>query len=501
MIRGPARRVMSNPPVLALKLKSPMKPVVVWFRQDLRLSDQRALAAAVATGAPVIPLYILDDISPQSWRMGGASRWWLDKSLSALGKSLEELGGRLILRSGEAVSVLTSIAHETSTAGVYTQAAYEPWASAVETRAHAALGLHGVALKRYPGAVLKRTESLRTKAGEPYKVYSPFWRALVASGPPAEPLPAPAKLSAPATWPKSEALSSWGLHPTKPDWSRGMAEVWTPGEAGAHQRLDTFLQSGIGDYHDDRNRPDRPGTSRLSPHLHFGEISPAQCWHAAVMRGDDGGGLGLETFLKELAWRDFAVHLLVHWPSLPEAPFKPAFARFPWASDAAALKAWQLGRTGYPIVDAGMRELWHTGYMHNRVRMIVASFLIKDLLIPWQSGQAWFWDTLLDADLASNAASWQWVAGCGADAAPYFRIFNPVTQGAKFDPEGSYVRRWVPELSKLPAATIHAPWQASALELKVAGVTLGVTYPHPIVDHAAARERALAALASLKSDA
>jgi len=478
-----------------------MKPVIVWFRQDLRLSDQRALAAAAATGAPVIPLYILDDVSPGAWAMGGASRWWLGKSLAALAQSLSALGSRLILRRGEAAATLCGFARETGADAVYTQAAYEPWASALETRAHNALGSHGIALKRYPGAVLKRTDTLRTQAGEPFKVYTPFWRALLASGPPALPEPAPGRLVAPKAWPRSERLASWGLQPHKPDWSGGMAAEWQPGEDGAKARLEQFLETRLSAYHDDRNRPDKPGTSRLSPHLHFGEISPAQCWHAAVIRAGGTAGTGLETFLKELAWRDFAVHLLVHWPTLPEAPFKPAYARFPWADDAAGLTAWQRGRTGFPIVDAGMRELWQTGYMHNRVRMIVASFLVKDLLIPWQAGQAWFWDTLVDADLASNAASWQWVAGCGADAAPYFRIFNPVSQGMKFDPDGAYVRRFVPELSLLPADVIHAPWLAPRLVLDAAGVTLGETYPCAIIDHGHARTRALAALKAVTAAA
>ena len=475
-----------------------MKPVIVWFRQDLRLADQRALSAAAATGAPVIPVYILDDISPGPWRMGGASRWWLNRSLTALDESLRALGSRLILRRGPANTALPALAAETGATAITCQAAYEPWAAATESRVHTALTDRGVSLKRYGGAALKRPDALRTKAGEPFKVYTPFWRALIASGPPPLPDPPPVALAVPARWPKSDALGSWGLHPARPDWSPGLADCWIPGEAVARARLEAFLDEAMASYQNDRNRPDRLGTSRLSPHLHFGEISPSTCWHAAITHGAHGSGKGLETFLKELAWRDFAVHLLVHWPTLPDQPFKPSYAAFPWADDAAGLEAWQRGRTGYPIVDAGMRELWHTGWMHNRVRMIVASFLIKDLLIPWQSGQDWFWDTLVDADLASNAASWQWVAGCGADAAPYFRIFNPVTQGVTFDPDGTYVRRWVPELAKLPPYHIHAPWLAPPLELAAAGIRLGATYPLPIVDHAAARERALAALKSLK---
>jgi deoxyribodipyrimidine photo-lyase len=300
----------------------------------------------------------------------------------------------------------------------------------------------------------------------------------------------------------SDPLSSWRLLPTKPDWAGGLRATWQPGEKGARERLAAFLDGAIGDYAVMRDRPDRAGTSRLSPHLHFGEITPSQCWHAALAHAEaHGRTVGHETFLRELAWREFSYHLLFHSPDLPDAPFRKEFVAFPWVADTNHLTAWQRGKTGYPIVDAGMRELWTTGWMHNRVRMIAASFLIKDLMIPWQAGEAWFWDTLVDADLASNAASWQWVAGSGADAAPFFRIFNPVTQGEKFDPDGDYVRRWVPELARLPAPDIHAPGEASRAVLSAAGVTLGKTYPLPIVDHAAARARALAGYDLVKATA
>ncbi|MEQ1652895.1 MAG: deoxyribodipyrimidine photo-lyase, partial [Hyphomicrobium sp.] len=351
--------------------------------------------------------------------------------------------------------------------------------------------------------LLREPEEVRTKTGDVYKVYTPFWKALSADFTPAKPLHAPKSLTVPKSPPKSDTLASWELHPKKPDWSRGFDEHWQPGETGAHEKLQTFLGDALAAYAEDRNRPDRPGTSRLSPHLHFGEITPAQCWVAAehAAAAMPGADKGRETFLKEIVWREFAYTLLYYWPDLPEQPFRKDFAAFPWKNDAKLLRAWQKGMTGYPVVDAGMRELWHTGYMHNRVRMIVASFLIKHLLIPWQQGEAWFWDTLVDADLANNAASWQWVAGSGADAAPYFRIFNPVTQGEKFDPDGVYVRRWVPELKDLSNDALHAPWTAPALTLAAAGVILGKTYPHPIVDHAAARERALAAYDAVKMQA
>ena len=480
-----------------------MPPVIVWFRNDLRLSDNRALAAAAATGAPVIPLYILDDEAPGKWRLGGASRWWLDKSLASLAASLAERGAPLILRRGAAVPELMRLAFETKASAIYFSRAYEPWAAALELDLKTAAASAGVALKRYGGALLREPEEIRTQGGQPFKVYTPFWRALSAGFAPTKAVAAPDILSVPEKLPKSDKLASWGLHPKRPDWSGEMAKAWQPGEAGAAARLKAFLGGGLKDYAENRNRPDLPGTSRLSPHLHFGDISPAQCWRAASAAAahKPGADKGLETFLKEIVWREFSYTLLVQRPDLPDVPFRPEFAAFPWAPDAERLKAWQRGKTGYPIVDAGMRELWATGTMHNRVRMIAASFLIKDLMIPWQQGEAWFWDTLVDADLASNAASWQWVAGSGADAAPYFRIFNPVTQGQKFDSSGSYVRRWVTELSSLPDEYIHAPWEAPALVLQAAGVALGINYPLPLVDHAAARTRALQAYEHVKLSA
>lgn len=479
----------------------PAAPVIHWFRNDLRLSGNRALAAAVATGAPVIPLYILDDVSPAAWKMGAASRWWLHHSLAALLLDIESRGGKLILRRGAAHEELKRIAKETGASAIYFTRGYEPWAVALEENLKAQCDASAIQLKRYGGALLREPEDVRTKTGDVYKVYTPFWRALSAGYAPSKAMPAPKAIPPPAKLLRSETLASWKLLPTKPDWSGGMQAEWHPGEAGAQKLLKTFLKSALKTYTEDRNRPDKRGTSRLSPHLHFGEITPAACWAAATVAAAEQAGAdrGLETFLKEIVWREFATTLLYYWPDLPEAPFRKDYAAFPWKPDAAHLKAWQKGQTGYPIVDAGMRELWVTGYMHNRVRMVVASFLIKHLLIPWQDGEAWFFDTLLDADLANNAASWQWVAGSGADAAPYYRIFNPVTQGEKFDPDGAYVKRWVPELKALPPALIHAPWLAPADTLSAAGVTLGKTYPHPIVDHAAARARALSAYEAVKA--
>lgn len=478
------------------------KPIIVWFRNDLRLGDNRALAAATANGAPIIPVFIHDVAAAKAWAPGGASNWWLHMSLASLGADIARMGGRLILRRGDTIDQLKVLAREAGAAAVYFTRAYEPWAKVLESRLKPSLEGAGIALKRYGGALLREPEELRTKAGDPFKVYSPMWRALVALGEPRAPSPAPDRIAFAKPAPKSDELEALALLQTKPDWARAFRDRWSPGESGALVKLYRFLSDAMARYSDDRNRPDLPGTSRLSPHLHFGEISAHTCWHRARVAAamQPKAEKGLETFLKELVWREFSYHLLVHWPDLPEVPFRPEFNAFPWSEDAALLKAWQRGRTGYPIVDAGMRELWATGWMHNRVRMIAASFLVKDLLVPWQDGQAWFWDTLVDADLASNAASWQWVAGSGADAAPYFRIFNPVTQGVKFDPDGVYIRQWVPELARLPAPLIHEPWTAPALVLRQAGVELGKTYPSPIVDHAEARGRALAAFAEIKAN-
>jgi deoxyribodipyrimidine photo-lyase len=474
-------------------------PTIMWFRQDLRLADNPALVQAVAAGNPVIALYVLDEVSPGAWAPGGASRWWLHHSLQQLAKDLAARGAPLILRRGEARDVVRQVAVEAGADRVVAGRCYEPWARTLEQDLHDDFQAIGIAFARYTGTLLFDPDLIRTKTNVPYKVYTPFWRMVSATEQRAT-APAPAKIASPAELPQSDRLDDWRLLPSKPDWAGGLRETWAPGEAGASARLDIFLKSALRDYDSSRNRPDLPATSRLSPHLHFGEISPATCWRRAqaYAAGRPELNKGLETFLKELVWREFSYHLLYHWPTLPEAPFKPEFARFPWSGNDKHLHAWQRGQTGYPIVDAGMRELWATGWMHNRVRMIVGSFLVKDLLIPWQQGEAWFWDCLVDADLASNAASWQWIAGSGADAAPYFRVFNPQKQGETFDPEGAYVRRWIPEIAKLPDKHLHAPSSAPPDVLAKAGVTLGKTYPAPIVDHGQARDAALTAFKGLK---
>ncbi len=474
---------MPDPAAGAARISPMSSPVIMWFRQDLRLADHAALCAAASAG-PLICLYILDDETPGDWRMGAASRWWLRKSLEKLSAQVP-----VVLRKGAADRVIAQVLGESQAKSVYFTRDYAPWAAALEGRVKEVCEMAGAACHRHGGYLLHEPESIRNGQGQPYKVYTPFSRACSAIGPPKPPRPVPAF----TLWQGELASAALDL-PENPDWANGFD--WQPGEDGARSRLADFIEDDLAHYADGRDVPSRRVTSRLSPHLHFGEISPAQCWHAAQSAAEKAGGLidrAVEKFLKEVLWREFSYHLLHHFPYLPETPFKPEFADYPWADDPAGLKAWQRGQTGYPIVDAGMRELWATGTMHNRVRMIAASFLIKDLLIPWQQGARWFWDTLVDADIASNSASWQWVAGCGADAAPYFRIFNPVLQGEKFDGDGAYVVKWIPELSKLPREFIHRPWEAPEHLLAV------VNYPKRIIDHAVARDRALAGLKKIKA--
>ncbi len=471
-------------------------PAVMWFRQDLRLADNPALAAAAQGGRPILPVYILDDEAAGRRRPGGAGRWWLHHSLQALTAALRRHGLPLILRRGRAGTVLAELVRETAAEAVVWNRCYEPFAIERDTAIKRQLKAQGVAADSFNAALWREPWTIATRQGEPFKVFTPFWRALQEGGPPAEPHPLPRRLPALDGLPPSDRLEDWRLLPTRPDWAGGLRDSWIPGEAAAQRRLAQFLDQGLGGYRSHRDRPDLAGTSRLSPHLHWGELGPRQIWHAVRVKAESLGGSVADgspaAFLRQLGWREFIHHLLYHWPRIAEEPWRPAFAAFPWRDDPAALAAWQSGRTGSPIVVAGMRELWHTGWMHNRVRMIAASFLVKDLLVPWQQGERWFWDTLVDADLAQNAANWQWVAGCGADAAPVFRIFNPVHQGERFDPSGDYVRRWVPELAGLPGELVHKPWTAPESVLAAAGVTLGRNFPRPIVDHAAARARALA---------
>ena len=408
--------------------------------------------------------------------MGGASRWWLHHTLRSLGQDIAERGGELLLRRGDAREIIPELAGQLKADAVHTSSSAEPWANAQDRAIEVSLKSAGIGFQQHRSRWLFGPKDIATKAGGSYGVYTPFARACFERKAPHDLIAAPKKLAAAGA--ASDSLDDWRLLPAKPDWAGGLREAWTPGEAGAAKRLKTFLATRIGAYKTSRDIPAQDGTSGLSPHLHFGEISPARIWHAADAMKD---GTGRDTFLKELLWREFSAHLLSHHPDMPEQPLRKDFARLPWAKDKTALNAWQRGQTGIPIVDAGMRQLWRTGWMHNRIRMVCASFLTKHLLIPWQEGEAWFWDTLVDADLANNSNNWQWVAGCGADAAPYFRIFNPVLQGRKFDPEGRYVRLHVPELKHLPDKFIHAPWEADDEILTAAKVELGKNYPHPII--------------------
>ena len=472
---------------------------LVWLRDDLRLDDNPALTAAVAEGRPLVLLWILDEASPGLRPRGGASRWWLYHSLAALSDDVARAGNRLILRRGPAALVVPHVIQETGARSLHWNRRRGAAEFEIDSALKRELKVDGIAVTSHLGDLLHEPTRLVSKSGTPFRVFTPFWKALRPTISDVAPLPCPDRLPPPVEDLVSDALADWRLLPTKPDWSGGIAAAWTPGEAGAHRRLETFLGEGIYSYTTERDRPDLDVCSRLSPHLRFGEISPRRIV-AAVEAAREGArapaDAQIDKFLAEIGWREFSHHLLSQFPALATRNFQPRFDAFPWAHDDGLLEAWRRGRTGYPLVDAGMRELWATGTMHNRVRMVVASFLVKHLLQDWREGEAWFWDTLVDACPAANPASWQWVAGSGADAAPYFRIFNPVSQGEKFDPDGTYVRRWVPELARLPVKLLHAPWTAARADLDTAGVRLGITYPRPVVDHAEAREKALAAFAA-----
>jgi deoxyribodipyrimidine photo-lyase len=474
---------------------APQSPVIVWFRDDLRLADNPALAAAAESGRPILAIYVFDDTTHGIRRLGGAARWWLHGSLASLGKALSAKGGALHILRGAAEDVILQLARDAKAAAVHWNRRYDEPERLLDGRIKEALKSAGVEAKSFNGHLLNEPWEVKGKSGGPMKVFTPYWRTARERGAPGPAIAAPGQL-VPGVWPAASSLApisldQLGLKPTKPDWSTEMATLWQPGEDGARETIRSFLTSAIKGYGDGRNRPDYRSTSRLSPHLRFGEISPRQVWHAAKLSFDAG----------EAGAKGYDLEKFYQSPQLATRNFQPKFDAFPWLDDPTGLKAWQRGLTGYPIVDAGMRELWRTGWMHNRVRMITASFLVKHLLIDWRQGEAWFWDTLLDADHANNAASWQWVAGSGADAAPYFRIFAPVLQGEKFDPNGDYVRQYIPELAKLPKKYIHKPWEAPHPILAQAGIKLGITYPRPIVAHEAARTRALAAFKSISAEA
>jgi deoxyribodipyrimidine photo-lyase len=464
---------------------------LVWLRDDLRLADNPALTAATEGGRPVAVLYCLDEISPGIRPLGGAARWWLAGSLARLGEALAKRNVPLILKRGPAGAVVADVAAALNADAVHWNRRYDAAGKAVDTDIKAGLKARGLTVTSHHANLLFEPMDVRTGQGGPYRVFTPFWRACRALATPRRPLPIPELTGATVRIP-SDHLDDWALTPTKPDWSGGLAAAWTPGEAGAEANLAAFLHGALTGYAEARDRPAGITTSRLSAHLRFGEISPFRVWHAvhdALAAGHAPQG-DADKFLAEIGWREFCWHLTYHYPHIANGNFNPDFDRFPWRDDAPALAAWQRGRTGIPLVDAGMRELWATGWMHNRVRMVVASFLTKHLLIDWRAGERWFWDTLVDADLGNNPAGWQWVAGSGADAAPYFRVFNPAGQGEKFDPAGDYIRAWVPELARLAAGDIHRPWR---LAVPPAG------YPAPVIDLDRGRERALAAYASLKA--
>lgn len=478
-------------------------PILVWFRNDLRLTDHPALESALAAGVPVIPVFSWAPEEEAPWQPGAASRWWLHHSLASLDASLRTLSSRLIIRRGPSLDTLLALARETGARRVVWCRRYEPAVIARDSRIKETLREQGIEAESFNGSLLHEPWTIRNQAGKPFQVFTPYWKSCLNGSDPDGPLGIPLRVPGPKVWPQSEPFEALGLLPTI-RWDGEMARFWKPGEEGARRNLERFNAGAFFAYKDERNRPDRLGTSRLSPHLHFGEISPRQIWHAvkgAAQR--EGASVDLwrgSQFLAEVGWREFAYHLLFHFPHTPERPLRVDFEAFPWRRDAVALKAWERGRTGIPMVDAGMRELWATGWMHNRVRMVVGSWLVKNLLLSWQEGARWFWDTLVDADLASNTLGWQWVGGCGADAAPYFRVFNPVSQGTKFDPEGAYVRRWVPELARMPAEHIHAPWEAPSDVLREAGVGLGREYPEPMVSLSASRIAALAAFGSIRGE-
>ncbi len=471
-----------------------MSLAIVWFRRDLRLSDNPALAAALDGHARVLPIYLHAPEEEDAWAPGAASRWWLHRALDDLG---HQLGGRLLLRRGDSLATLLELVEQSGATAVYWNRLYEPAAIARDTRVKQALRAAGIEARSFNAALLFEPWDVSNKQHRPFRVFTPFWKRLQADGLPRRPVPVPGVRRRLITAQSFAGLGGLDLDRLellpKIAWDAGIAETWRPTRDAAEARLDEFLACDIRRYATGRDLPAKDQVSRLSPYLHFGQLGPRE-----ISAACDAAGEPASAFLREIGWREFAHHLLYHYPHTAESPMDARFDAFPWREHASDLAAWQRGETGIPMVDAGMRQLWVTGWMHNRVRMIVASFLTKNLLLPWQSGARWFWDTLVDADLASNSLGWQWTAGCGADAAPYFRVFNPVLQGDKFDPAGAYVRRWLPELANLPDRWVHQPWAAPTAVLTGAGLRLGSDYPRPVADSKASRLRALEAWGLVK---
>ncbi len=485
--------------------------VLLWVRRDLRLADNAALTAAIETGKKVIVLFIWSPSEEAPWQPGAASNVYLHYSLMAFEDALRQKGATLLIRQGDRREVLLKLARDLGINEIFANKIYEPSWIESDKRITEALGESGIELDLYPGSLLYDPFVIKTGQGNPFQVFTPFWKAcLLRDSSPASPLAEPEQIPSFQTL-KGSSVSDLKLLPSI-HWDNGIKDSWTPGPEGARQALEDFVMDALSDYSIGRDVPSTLGTSRLSPFLHFGEISPRMIWHAvrrhsAASKSAKKSAAGPnanktlsseDIYLKELGWREFAHHILCNFPQSADQALGPDYNNFPWSINDAHLSAWKKGLTGYPLVDAGMRELWQTGWMHNRVRMVVASFLVKHLLQPWQDGARWFWETLVDADLPNNSMGWQWSAGSGADAAPYFRIFNPVLQGEKFDPHGEYVRKWVPEIATLPDAYIHKPWMTPSIILQSSKIEIGKTYPAPIVDHSFARQRALEALSQLK---
>jgi deoxyribodipyrimidine photo-lyase len=469
-----------------------MSAVIVWLRRDLRLSDNAALTAAAEMGLPVIPVFIWAPSEEAPWQPGAVSQWWLHQSLQSLSESFRSEDSKLIIRSGRSLDQLLEIVKKTNATHVFWNRLYDPKTKERDESVKTELKKRGIEAKSFNSSLLYEPWTIETGQKKPFQVFTPYSRKCLVEAP-STPISKPKKIQAPKQWPPSESIDSLELLPAKIRWDKKIATHWTPGEAQASKHLSAFLKSAVENYSEGRDTPSVLGTSRLSPYLHFGEIGPRQVWQKTTeaqkaIKGS-AGKASSQKFLMEIIWREFAHHVLFHFPFTADEPLRGDFKKFPWKHHTKSYRAWCQGETGYPIVDAGMRQLWETGWMHNRVRMIVASLLTKHLLMSWKDGAQWFWDTLVDADLAANSLGWQWAGGCGADAAPYFRIFNPVLQGEKFDPEGLYVKHWVPELKSVPSSHIHRPWEWSAQK---------ISYPKPVIELGEGRDRALTAFKEYK---